>query len=196
MRPTERQDGSGVRTIGVWWVSVARASLDCLTPSLREAMMRPIAIILMCAFCAAESKAQVAVELSYGADRNVESAQSERDGWLNGTVEWMFPSGLGVGIGTDHQFEGAALSTSDHLGWAIYLSTSYEYPTRIVAPFVRGGVGLGRAPCEGDVCRSGAHLRGSAGVRIRIVEALRVSGELGISRVSRPFGGAGVSFRF
>ena len=158
--------------------------------------MRAIAIMLMCAFCAAESKAQVAVELSYGADRNVDSAQSELDGWMNGTVEWMFPSGLGVGIGTDHQFRGSSLSTSDYLGLAIYLSTSYEYPTRMVAPFVRGGVGVGRAPCEGDVCRTGAHLRGSAGVRIRIVEELRVSGELGISRVSRPFGGAGVSYRF
>ena len=138
--------------------------------------MRPIAIMLMCAFCAAESKAQVAVELSYGADRNVDSPQSELDGWMNGTVEWMFPSGLGVGIGTDHQFEGAAITTSDHLGWAIYLSTSYEYPTRMVAPFVRGGVGLGRAPCRGDTCGDGAHFRGSAGVRIRIVDELRVSG--------------------
>ena len=173
-----------------------QAESPCPTPSLREGMTRPIVIILMCAFCAAESKAQIAVELSYGADRNVESAESELDSWLNGTVEWMFPSGLGFGIGTDHQFEDSAISASGHLGWAIYLSTSFEFPADVVAPFVRGGIGVGRAPCRGDTCGGGAYLRGSAGVRIRIVGELRVSGEFGISRVSRPFGGAGVSFRF
>jgi hypothetical protein len=154
------------------------------------------AVVLACAFFAIESKGQVAVELSYGADRNVDSAQPQRDGWMNGTVERMFPSGLGIGIGTDHQFEGAGIDPSDHLGWAIYVSTSYEVPLRSVAPFVRGGVGLGRAPCRGDTCGDGAHLRGSAGVRIRVVGQLRLSGELGFSRVSRPFGGAGVSYRF
>ena len=158
--------------------------------------MKAIAIMLMCASYAAESKAQVAVELSYGADRNVGSTQSELDGWLNGTVEWMFPSGLGLGIGSDHQFEHSSIATSDHLGWAIYLSSSFEFPAGALAPFVRGGIGLGRAPCEYDTCGDGAHLRGSAGVRMLIVGDLRVSGEIGISRVSRPFGGAGVSFRF
>jgi hypothetical protein len=148
------------------------------------------------AFSAAESEAQIAVELSYGVDRNVESAESELDGWLNGTVEWMFPSGLGLGIGTDHQFDGSAIRTSDHLGWAIYFSSSFEFPVGVVAPFVRGGIGLGRAPCRGDACGGGSHLRGSAGVRMRIVEEVRLSAEIGISRVSRPFGGAGVSFRF
>jgi len=155
-----------------------------------------VVILLTCAFFAAESKGQVAVELSYGADRNVDSGQPRRDGWVNGTVEWMFPSGLGVGIGTDHQFEGAGINPSDHLGWAIYVSSSYEVPMRRVAPFVRGGVGAGRAPCQGDTCGDGAHVRGSAGLRTRVVDELRVSGELGFSRVSRPFGGAGVSYRF
>ena len=158
--------------------------------------MRVIVILLMGAFYATETKAQMAVELSYGADRNVDSAQPTTDGWLNGTVERMFPSGLGLGIGTDHQFRGAGISTSDHLGWAIYFSSSFEFPVGVVAPFVRGGIGVGRAPCVGDTCGGGAHLRGSAGVRMRIVGELRVSGEIGISRVSRPFGGAGVSFRF
>jgi hypothetical protein len=161
-----------------------------------EALADLAVVVLACAFFAAESKAQVAVELSYGADRNVEAEQSERDGWMNGTVEWMFSSGLGVGIGTDHQFEGAGIGPSDHLGWAIYVSTSYEVPVRRVAPFVRGGLGLGRAPCQGDTCSGGAHVRGSAGVRIRVVEEFRVSAEIGFSRVSRPFGGAGVSYRF
>ena len=157
--------------------------------------MRPIAIILMCVLGAAESTAQVAVEVFYGADRNVETAgHSEHEVWMNGTVEWMFPSGLGLGIGTDLQFEEAAISGL--LGGAVYLSASYEYPAGLVAPFARGGIGLGRAPCEGDTCGDGAHLRGSAGVRIRMVHELRVSGEIGISRVSRPFGGAGLSFRF
>lgn len=163
---------------------------------MRPVLTNVVAIVLACALLAAEGKAQVAVELSYGADRNVESEQPERDGWMNGTIEWMFPSGLGVGIGADHQFEGAGISPGGHLGWAIYVSTSYEVPVRRVAPFVRGGVGLGRAPCQGDTCSGGAHVRGSAGVRIRVVEELRVSGELGFSRVSWPFGGAGVSYRF
>jgi hypothetical protein len=101
-----------------------------------------------------------------------------------------------LGIGTDHQFEGAAITTSDHLAWAIYVSSSYEFPMDVVAPFVRGGVGAGRVPCEGDICSEGVYLRGSAGVRVRIVSQLRLSGEIGISRVSRPFGGVGVSFRF
>jgi hypothetical protein len=158
-------------------------------------MPRPILILLMCAFNAVESEAQVAVEVSYGVDRDVASASSELDAWVNGTVEWMFPSGLGLGIGADHQFEDASLSTSDHLGWALYLSTSFEFPGRVLAPFVRGGIGLGRAPCEGDTCSGGAHFRGSAGVRLRIFERLHVLGELGLSRVSRPFGGVGLSFR-
>jgi hypothetical protein len=157
--------------------------------------MRLIAIMLMCAVCAAESPAQIAVELSYGADRNIETGAPRLDGWLNGTVEWMSPSGLEVGIGTDHQFRGSSINTSDYLGVAIYLSTSFELSADVVTPFVRGGIGLGRAPCESDACGAGAYLRSSAGVRIRIAEELRLSGEIGVSRVSRPFGGAGVSIR-
>ena len=155
-----------------------------------------ILLALVLTFSPTESKAQVAVEMSYGADRNVESTESEFDGWLNGTVEWMFPSGLGLGIGTDHQFESASISPSDHLGFAIYLSASQEFRLGLVAPFVRGGIGLGRAPCQGDTCSDGAYLRGSAGLRIRLVGELRVSGEIGISRVSRPFATAGLSLRF
>jgi len=159
--------------------------------------MRRVAFVLICtSLGAAECRAQVAVELSYGVDRNVQSVPSELDGWLNGTVEWMHPSGLGVGIGTDHQFEAASINPSDHQGWAIYLSTSFEFSTDAVTPFVRAGIGLGRAPCEGDTCGDGAYLRGSAGVRWRIVREWRLSSEIGISRVSRPFAGAGVSVRF
>ena len=151
----------------------------------------PMAIVLMCVLGAVESEAQVAVEVSYGMDRDVASGQANRDGWMNGTVEWMFPSGLGLGIGADFQFEGTTLN-----GGAAYLSSSFEYPAGIVAPFVRGGIGLGRAPCRGDTCTDGAHLRGSGGFRIRLSEEVRLSGEIGISRVSRPFGGAGISYRF
>ena len=163
--------------------------------SFRTLMTGPLAALLICAFSAADSEAQLTVDLFYGGDRNVESPESEFDGWLNGTVEWVFPSGLGFGIGADFQFEDAGISTSDHLGGALYLSTSYEFSADVVAPFVRGGVGLGRAPCEGDTCGSGVYLRGSAGLRIHIVDALRLSTEVGISRVSRPFFGAGVSIR-
>ena len=158
--------------------------------------MRTIVIMLMCAFCAAVAEAQVAVELSYGGERNVESTEPEFDGWLNGTVEWMSPSGLGFGFGIDSQFEHAKPSVSDHQAFAIYFSTSFEFPAELVAPFARGGIGLGRAPCEGDTCAGGLYVRGSAGVRIRIAEALRLSGEIGVTRVSRPFSGIGVSLRF
>lgn len=154
------------------------------------------AIVLASALLASEASAQLSVELSYGADRNVDSEQPETDGWVNATVEWLFASGLGIGIGTDHQFEGASVGPNDHLGWAIYASTSYERALGDIAPFVRGGIGAGRAPCQGDTCGDGLHLRGSAGVRIRIAQKLRLSGEVGVSRVSRPFGGAGLSYRF
>ena len=146
--------------------------------------------------CPAPSQAQLSVEASYGVDRNVESSESEVDGWLNVTVDWIFPSGLGIGIGTDHQFEGASISSSQHLAWALYVSPSFELPLGAVAPFVRGGVGLGRAPCRSDTCGDGAYLRGSTGIRVRVVEKLRITGEIGVSRVSRPFAGVGLSFRF
>ena len=159
--------------------------------------MRFLVLIgLFLASSATESQAQLAAELSYGADRNVESTESELDGWLNGTVGWVFPSGLGIGIGTDHQFEGASVSPSSHQSWAIYVSSSLEFPVGRVAPFVRGGIGAGRAPCEGDTCSGGAYVRGSAGLRVRLVGEFRLMGEIGVSRVSRPFGGAGVAVRF
>lgn len=153
-------------------------------------------VALAIGISASELQAQLAVELSYGADRNVESEPAETDGWLNGTVEWMFPSGLGIGIGSDHHFEGASIDPSDHLGWALYFSASQEFPLGGAAPFIRGGIGLGRAPCQGDTCSDGLYLRGSGGVRIRLSHALRATGEIGLSRVSRPFGGAGLSLRF
>ena len=159
--------------------------------------MRSILLpVLALSILAPKVQAQIAVDLLYGVDRNVTSTESELDGWLNGTVEWMFPSGLGLGLGADHQFEGAAISPSDHEGWSLYLSASREFPFDVAAPFVRAGVGLGRAPCEGDTCSDGLYLRGSAGVRVPLSERLRVVGEIGVSRVSRPFGGAGLSVRF
>jgi hypothetical protein len=130
-----------------------------------------VLLTLVVASAAPEAQAQLAVELLYGAERNVESASSEVDGWMNGTVEWVFPSGLGLGLGTDHQFEDASVSPSSHQSWAIYVSSSLELPLGQVAPFVRGGIG-------------------------RLVGEFRLLGEIGVSRVSRPFGGAGVSFRF
>ena len=186
MLQVEHLGGRGLVITGV---------IESPSHSLRNVSLL-ILLALVLTFSATESRAQVAVEMSYGVNRNVESDQSELDGWLNGTVEWMFPSGLGLGIGTDHQFETALISPSDHLGWAIYLSGSQEFPLGLVAPFVRGGIGLGRAPCQGDTCSDGVHLRGSGGIRVRLVGELRVSGEIGVSRVSRPFGGAGVSLRF
>jgi hypothetical protein len=160
--------------------------------------MRPAAVCacLLLAAPPAQAKGQVVVELSYGADRNIDGGEAEMDGWLNGTVERRFPSGLGVGLGTDHQFEGAGISASGHLGWSIYLSSSFELPGPVVAPFARGGIGLGRAPCEGDTCASGLHLRISGGVRIRLSHRSRLLGEIGVSRVSRPFGGAGLALAF
>ncbi|MDA0330273.1 MAG: hypothetical protein O2958_14870 [Gemmatimonadetes bacterium] len=158
--------------------------------------MRVLAALLLCAFLAVECEAQIAVEVSYGVDRNVDSSEARRDGWLNGTVEWMLPSGLGIGIGTDHQFSGVAPAPSDFRGWALYASTSFEMPDRKVSPFVRGGIGAGRAPCQGDTCTDGLYLRASTGLRVRVAERLRLSTEIGVSRVSRPFGGVGLSFRF
>lgn len=145
---------------------------------------------------AGRADAQRLVEVSYGLDRNVSSPEAQWDGWVNGTIEWLLPSGLGLGVGTDHQFEGASLRPSGHQGWAAYLTASYQLPDRTVSPFLRGGIGVGRAPCEGDTCTDGLYLRTSTGLRLRLTEAVGLSGELGLSRVSRPFGGAGVAFRF
>lgn len=152
--------------------------------------------MLVLALSATETRAQISAELSWGADRNVDSMEPELDGWLNGTVEWMFPSGVGLGIGVDNQFEGASLAPSDYLGLSIYVSSSYELPADPLAPFVRAGFGVGRAPCEGDTCGDGMYLRGSGGLRLRVSEAWRLTGEVAVTRVSRPLGGLGVSVRF
>ncbi len=155
-----------------------------------------IAVLLLHATSsAAAAQSHFAVEASWGAARNVASATAETDGWLNLTVDWIHPSGVGLGLGTDHYFEDTAISGAGHEGWSVYVSPSYELARRVVSPFVRGGIGAGPAPCKGDTCGDGVHLRGSAGVRIRFAGSLRVSVEVGISRVSRPFGGAGLSFR-
>ena len=159
-------------------------------------MSRVLLTVILATLFATDVHAQVVVDLLYGVARNVESTESELDGRLSASVEWVFPSGLGLGLGTDHQFEGAAISPSEHQGFAIYFSTSYELMAGPIAPFARGGVGLGRAPCEGDTCSDGADVRGSVGLRVRIVEKLGISAEIGVSRVSRPFGGAGISYRF
>lgn len=144
---------------------------------------------------ASEADAQIAVELSYGLERNVESIQPEGDGWMNLTVEWRRPSGFGFGIGTDHQFETAAISASDYQALAIYGFASFERLFGSAAPFARAGAGLGRAPCVGDTCGGGIYLRGSTGVRLRLMEVLWAVGEVGVTRVSRPFGGVGLSIR-
>lgn len=145
---------------------------------------------------AALAQSRMAVEASFGVARNAAGGSAGTDGWLNLTVDRIHRSGLGLGLGTDHHFDSAEIGPSAHEGWAVYLSPSYEVPRRVVAPFVRGGIGVGPAPCWGDTCGDGVYLRGSAGVRIRLVDRWRVSVELGASRVSRPFGGAGLSFRF
>ena len=141
------------------------------------------------------SRAQFSIQASYGFDRNVASSEAELDGLLSITLDWISSSGLGFGIGTDHQFEGAMLSPNQHLGWSLYLTPSFELPRAAVAPFIRGGIGLGRAPCLGDTCTDGAYFRGSTGIRFRVVERLRFVGEIGMSRVSRPFGGVGLLLR-
>lgn len=138
--------------------------------------------------------AQISIEASYGVSRDVASSP-ELDGRLNITVDWISPSGLGLGIGTDHQFEDASFSPSEHLSWSLYLTPSYQLPLGAVAPFVRGGIGVGPAPCQSDTCSDGAYLRGSTGIRLRVVDKLRLVAEIGVSRVSRPFATAGASLR-
>lgn len=159
-------------------------------------MLIPILLVLGVIFSPTEARAQITAELHYGLDRNVQTTESERDGWLSATVEWTLAPGFGLGIGTDLQFERAPARLSDHQGGAVYLSVSRELRFGAVAPFVRGGLGLGRAPCEGDTCGDGLHLRGSTGLRAWLTDRFGLSGEIGLSRVSRPFGGAGLSVRF
>ena len=152
-------------------------------------------VVCALAWAPGEVGAQVRLDLLYGAERNVDDGASQHDGWMNATVEWVLQSGVGIGIGTDHQFEEATPSTSGHLGWAIYLSSSYSRRSGRWSPFVRGGVGAGRAPCVGDTCGDGLFLRGSAGARLHLSRAIGLTGEVGLSRVSRPFGGFGLSIR-
>ena len=169
------------------------------TPSSRMVARNARGLLMLAVLCVLSfptvCRAQLSIEASYGFDRNVASSEAEFDGLLNITLDWISSSGLGFGIGTDHQFESATLSPSEHLGWSLYLSPSFELPLGPVAPFVRGGIGLGRTPCQGDTCTDGAYFRGSTGIRLRLVERMRLVGEIGVSRVSRPFGSVGVSFR-
>ena len=146
-------------------------------------------------FAPTGADAQLRVDVLYGVDRNVGDGGGEYDGWMNATVEWVLPSGVGVGIGTDHQFEDASPRPDGHLGWALFLSSSYTSTFGRWSPFLRGGVGAGRAPCSGDTCGAGLYIRGSAGLRTRVSARLRLVGEAGVSRVSRPFAGMGLSIR-
>lgn len=141
---------------------------------------------------AADATAQVAFHLLYGVDRNVDSGQGETDGWMSLGAEWTVASGVRVGVGTDHQFENATPSPSDYESLALYLSSSVEITQNDVRPFIRGGIGAGRAPCESDTCSSGIYLRGSTGLRVRLSGALWLTTEVGLSRVSRPFAGIGL----
>jgi hypothetical protein len=146
-------------------------------------------------FAPAGAGAQLRVDLLYGLDRNVADGAADHDGWMNATVEWVRASGVGLGIGTDHHFEEASPSAIGHLGWAIFMSSSYTPTFGRWRPFLRGGIGAGRAPCSGDTCGSGLYLRASAGVRAHLSERFGVVGEAGVSRVSRPFAGLGLSIR-
>ena len=137
---------------------------------------------------------QVAIDLVLGADRNVDSPGAETDGWVQLTAEWVSPSGFGVGLGLDQYFDTVTPSPSELEAAALYLSASYRLLDRRLSPFVRGGVGAGRAPCEGDTCGDGLHVRGSLGLRLHLSPAFSLVGETGLSRVSRPFGGIGATF--
>jgi hypothetical protein len=154
-----------------------------------------LATLVGMAFAPTGADAQLRVDVLYGADRNIDDGTPEHDGWMNATVEWVLTSGIGVGIGTDHQFEEAAPSASGHLGWTLYLSSSYSPSSGRWRPFLRGGIGAGRAPCDGDTCGSGVYLRASGGVRTNPSGRFGLIGEVGVSRVSRPFGGVGLSIR-
>ena len=159
-------------------------------------MRIPVLLAVLTAGAPPAVQAQVAVELSWGLERNVDSPAAETDGWFNTTVEWRLPSGLGLGIGSDHQFDGATPDPRHHQGFTLHLLMSQTFTMGAIRPFLRGGVGLGRLPCEGDVCRTGLHLRGSGGMRLPLSPTLELTSELGVSRVSRPFGGVGVALLF
>ncbi len=142
-----------------------------------------------------EAGAQLRVEVLYGGERNVADGGGEHDGWGSATVEWVLPSGVGIGLGTDHSFEEASPSTANHQGWALFGTSSYTRRSGRWAPFVRVGIGAGRAPCRSDTCGDGLYLRGSAGTRLHLRERLGLVGEVGLTRVGRPFAGVGLSLR-
>lgn len=96
---------------------------------------------------------------------------------------------------SDHQFENAQPSAGDYLSTAIFAAISRTFGRGPVAPHVRLGLGLGRAPCEGDTCGDGLYLRGAVGVSGHLSGPLHLVAETGLSRVGQPFGGAGLSYR-
>lgn len=156
---------------------------------------------LVTAFCLAASvsfgpgplSGQVHVDVAYGVDRNVASAAAEADGWLSVVAELRVGEGVGLGLGFDQQFDGPRPGLSEYESGALYLFSSYHLSGSGPSPFVRAGIGLGPAPCVSDTCGAGLHVRGSIGLRVPISGRLGLLGEVGMSRVSRPFGGVGVS---
>lgn len=139
--------------------------------------------------------AQMRIDVMYGFERNVESSEPEYDGWLGATVEWEVGRGLSLGLGSDHQFESARPSASQHESTAVFVTVRRTFAVGAVAPYVRLGVGVGRAPCEGDTCSDGAYLRGAAGLGSDFDGPLQLIAEVGMSRVGRPLVGAGLSYR-
>ncbi|TFH64916.1 MAG: hypothetical protein E4G90_07155 [Gemmatimonadales bacterium] len=84
-QPAHKQSAPGRRSEAACWrkSQVERMSGKDARRLAGAMFTHLVTIRLMCALGVAESKAQVAIELSYGADRNDASAQSERDGWMN-----------------------------------------------------------------------------------------------------------------
>ena len=164
-------------------------------PLARSLSITAVTTLLLVA-SAGPAAAQFSLEATYGVDRNIESRPSERDGFVSVSAHWSLRPGLSVGIGSDLQFEDAAVTTSDLQAGSVYASSTLEAAGARLAPFVRAGIGVGRAPCEGDTCSDGLYLRASTGLRVRLVEPVRLVAELGASRVSRPFAAIGASVDF
>lgn len=157
--------------------------------------MRAPALFLLLVTTASPLAAQARVDLLYGIERNVESPEAEYDGRLSAIVEWDVHPGLGIGVGSDHQFENARPSAGDYQSTAVFAVVSHTFGRGAVAPHVRLGLGLGRAPCEGDTCGDGLYLRGAVGMSGHLGGPLYLATEIGLSRVGQPFGGAGLSYR-
>lgn len=157
--------------------------------------MRSTTFALILCLVATPAYGQRTVDVSYGVDRNVDSGTPQTDAALSAVVEWGAVAGLNLGLGTDHQFEGPSLNPDGHLAWAVYLSVSRRHEAGRLAPFVRGGIGLGRAPCEQDTCGDGLYVRASVGATLHVSGPVHVLGEVGLSRVSRPIAGVGVSVK-